>query len=184
MKTRTAFTLIELIIVLSILVALSGLVLPLCSDNLSVATQTATRSTLVEAREAMLQYWHDTKFVALNGVTTVATEAQRFSLAWLFLNPVTNSTAVQFDPNSRSGWNGPYMAISTADSAALGGPNLIDGWNQSLVVQYVSASSSLKDVRIVSAGPNGIIDIPLSTATSALTTSSIGDDLYVALMLR
>ena len=39
-------------------------------------------------------------------------------------------------------------------------------------------------VILFSAGPNGIIDIPSSTATSALTTSSIGDDLYVALMLR
>jgi prepilin-type N-terminal cleavage/methylation domain-containing protein len=184
MKTRTAFTLIELIIVLSILVALSGIVLPLCSENLTVAKETVTRSTLAEARQAMLQYWHDTKLIDLNGVTTFATEAQRFSLSWLFFNPVTNNSTVQFDPNARSGWHGPYLATSTADSAALGGPNLIDGWNQTLVVQYVNAGSSLKDVRIVSPGPNGAVDIPSNTATSALTTNSIGDDLYVALMLR
>ena len=184
MRTRTAFTLTELIIVLSILVALSGIVVPLCSENLAVAKETVTRSTLAQAREGMLQYWHDTKFIELNGLTTVASESQRFSLTWLFLNPVTNNTTVQFDPNSRSGWNGPYMSTATADAIAVGGPNLVDGWNQSLLVQYVDPNAVLKDVRIVSPGPNGAIDIPSNTATSALTTNSIGDDVYVALMLR
>lgn len=184
MKSRNAFTLVELIVVLSILIALSGIVLPLCSQNLASANEAATRSTLAETRNAVLQYWHDTKFIELNGVTTVATESQRFSLSWLFKNPVTNNSTVQFDRNTRSGWNGPYMATSTADSVALGGPNLIDGWNQTLIVQYVNPNDSLKDVRIVSAGPNGAIDIPSNTATSALTTNSIGDDIYVALVLR
>jgi len=183
MKTRTAFTLIELLVVLSILAALSGIVLPLCSESLNNANETVTRSTLAEARTAMLQYWHDTKFVGLNGVTTVATESQRFNISWLFANPVTNTSTVQFDPNLRTGWNGPYIATSTADTT-VGGPNLVDAWNQTLSVQYVNPSDTLKDVRIVSAGRNGVVDIPAATATSALTTSSIGDDLYVALMLR
>ena len=183
MKTRNGFTLIELIVVLSVLVALSGIILPLCVDNLNGANETATRSTLTEARTAMLQYWHDTKFVDLDGVTTVASESQRFNITWLFANPVTNTNAVQFDPNLKMGWNGPYIANSTADTTA-GGPNLVDAWNQTLVVQYVNPNVDLKDVRIVSAGRNGVVDIPAATATSALTTGSIGDDLYVALMLR
>ena len=57
MQTRNAFTLIELIVVLVILIALSGVVLPLCTDNLSGAAATATDATLAEARDAMLQYW-------------------------------------------------------------------------------------------------------------------------------
>lgn len=182
MKTRKAFTLIELLIVLSILAALSGVVLPLCSENLSTANETVTRSTLAEARAAMLQYWHDTKFLNLNGVTTVATEAQRFEIAWLFANPVTNTNSVQYDPNLRSGWNGPYLATSTVDSASS--PNLVDAWNQTLQVQYINPSGDLKDVRIVSPGRNGLVDIPAGIATSALTPSSIGDDIYVALSLR
>jgi type II secretory pathway pseudopilin PulG len=174
MKTRNAFTLVELIVVLCILISLSGVVVPLCSENLSSANETVTRSTLAEARLAMLLYWHDTKFVELNGVTTVATESQRFDIAWLFANPVTNTNTVQFDPNLRTGWNGPYIASST----------LVDAWNRPLSVQYVNPNGSLKDVRIVSAGPNGVVDIPAGTATSSLTTGSIGDDLYVALTLR
>jgi prepilin-type N-terminal cleavage/methylation domain-containing protein len=183
MKTRKAFTLIELIVVLSILAALGGIVLPLCSEKLSAASETATRSTLAEARIAMLQYWHDTKLVQLDGVNTVANESQRFNIAWLFANPVTNTSTIQFDPNQRVGWNGPYLATSTLDTT-VGGPGLIDAWNQPLTVQYVNPSAALKDVRIVSAGPNGVVDILAATATSALTTNSIGDDLYVALALR
>jgi prepilin-type N-terminal cleavage/methylation domain-containing protein len=184
MKSRNAFTLVELTVVLSILVALSSIVLPLCSENLIGANETATRATLAEARKAMLQYWHDTKVVELNGVTTVSTESQRFNLSWLFTNPVTHTTAIQFDPNLRTGWNGPYIATSTADSVAPAGPGLVDAWNQTLSVQYVNPSDSIKDVRIVSSGRNGVVDIPAGTATSALTTNSIGDDLYVALTLR
>lgn len=183
MKSRNALTLIELIVVLSILAALSGVVLPLCSENLTTANETATRTTLTEARTAILQYWHDTKFVKLDGVTTVATEAQRFNLTWLFANPVTNTNAIQFDPNLRSGWNGPYLATATLDSLA-GGPGLIDAWNQPLTVQYVNPADAIKDVRIVSAGRNGTVEIPAGTATTALTMNSIGDDLYVALTLR
>lgn len=183
MNTRNAFTLIELIVVLTILVALSGIVLPICSENLSTANATATRSTLAEARNAMLQYWHDSKFVALDGVTTFATESQRFEISWLFASPVTNTTSVQFDPNLRTGWNGPYIASSTTD-ADIAGPGLVDAWNQTLSVQYVNPGGSLKDVRIVSSGGNGVVDIPAGMATSSLTSSSIGDDLYVALSLR
>ncbi len=184
MKTRNAFTLIELIVVLSILIALGGILLPLCADNLSSAASTVTQATLAETRDAVLQYWHDTKHVTLDGITSLATESQRFDIAWLFANPVTGDATNQFDPNSQIGWRGPYVASSTADAIANGGPNLVDGWNQLLTVQYVDPSSSLKDLRILSAGANGVIDIPANIATSDLTTSSIGDDLYVALSLR
>jgi len=180
-KTRLALTLLELIAVLCILVALSGIAIPVCSDQLTVARQTATRSTLVEVQRAIQQYWHDTKLVPLDGVNSVATESQRFELVWLFRNPVTNDTQSQFNPNTRSGWNGPYLSSSTA---LLAGPNLIDAWNSLFEVQYVNPAQDVKDVRIVSAGPNGVVQIPANTASSLLGPSNIGDDLYVAMALR
>lgn len=183
MKTRKAFTLLELLVVLSLLVALSGIVLPICSESLSNANATATRSTLAETRDAMLQYWHDSKLVVLDGVNSVAAESERFEISWLFANPVTNTNTAQFDPNTRKGWNGPYIAVSTTDPEGVG-PGLVDAWNQPLSVHYVNPGGSLKDVRIVSAGQNGVVDIPAGMATSSLTTSNIGDDLYVALSLR
>lgn len=184
MKSRIAFTLAELIVVLSILIALGGLLLPLCANGVTTASETATRATLAESRTAILQYWHDTKLLQLDGLTTVATESQRFNLRWLFLSPVNESNVADFDPNLRSGWNGPYITTSTTDAIANGGPGLVDGWNLPLTIQYVNPGADLKDVRVVSAGLNGVIDIPANTASSALNSGSIGDDIYVALTLR
>ena len=184
MKSRNAFTLVELIVVLGILIALGGVVVPLCSDSLTTAAETVTDATLSETRAAVIQYWRDTKHVTLDGVNSLATESQRFEIAWLFADPVTNVTVSQFDANSRIGWNGPYIVCSTADAVANGSPGVVDGWNQLLTVQYLNPGDSLKDVRIVSAGANGVVDIPANVATADLTTASIGDDHYVALSLR
>ena len=184
MATRKALTLVELVIVLCILAALSSLVVPLCSDNVASAAETVTRASLTEVRDAMLKYWQDTKHVTLNGITSYAVETSRFDIAWLFDNPVTNDRTVQFDANTRIGWNGPYMAGTTADVVAWGGFTLLDGWNREIQVQYVDPTAELKDVRLVSAGPNGVIDMPAGTATTALTAANVGDDIYVALALR
>lgn len=184
MATRNALTLMELVIVLCILIALSSLVVPLCSDNVATAAKTVTRASLTEIRDAMLKYWQDTKHVTLDGISSFAVEADRFQLAWLFDNPVTNDRTVQFDVNTRIGWNGPYMAGTTADVAEWGGFTLLDGWNREIEVQYVDPTADLKDVRLVSAGPNGVVDLPAATATTALTPANIGDDIYVAIVLR
>ncbi|MBX3422185.1 MAG: prepilin-type N-terminal cleavage/methylation domain-containing protein [Pirellulaceae bacterium] len=181
MNTRLALTLIELIVVLTVLAALASITIPLCSDQLSNAAQSATRATLVESARALQHYWHDTKLIELDGMATVATESQRFNSIWLFRNPVTGDASNQFDPRLRIGWNGPYLLSVTAVG---GDPDLVDGWHQPLSVQYVNPGETLKDVRIVSAGANGTVDIPANVATSSLTPSHIGDDLYVAISLR
>lgn len=181
MKNHNGVTLVELIIVLSILAALSTLLIPLCGNQLQAAGTVATQATLVEVKQALQDYWHDTKFVALNGVTTVAQESERFQLNWLFRNPVTGDTTVAYDPNVKVGWNGPYLAVSNMQFSSVA---MVDAWNQELVVQYVNPADSMKDVRIVSPGPNGVLEISSSVASSSLTSGSIGDDLYVAITLR
>lgn len=181
--TRQALTLAELVVVLFILVALAGLAAPLCSGQMSSAAQSTTQASLANARDAVDQYWRDTKFLTLDGVGSVATEADRFNLRWLLKNPVTGNTTSSFDRNTRSGWNGPYLlAATTAPGAILEG--MVDGWNRTLVVQYVNPGNDLRDVRIVSAGPDGVINIAVGTPTASLTSNNIGDDLYVSLLLR
>ncbi|MGN6133228.1 MAG: hypothetical protein ACTHOU_01965 [Aureliella sp.] len=181
---RKALTLLELVVVLCILAALGGMVVPLCSGNVAAAADSVTRASLTEIRDALNQYWQDTQYLTLDGISSYATESQRFDLAWLFLNPVTGDGTNQFDPNLRSGWNGPYMAGTSADIATWGSLTFVDGWNRQFTVQYVNPSDDVKDVRIVSSGPDGVIDIPAATATAALTSADTGDDIYVALVLR
>ena len=184
MNRRTAFTLVELVVVLSILVAMAGIVTPLLSGTVDRANETVTARSLTVVRDALQEYWNDTKCVPLDGLTTVATEADRFSVIWLFRNPVTDDQTFGFDIETRIGWRGPYLSSSTGDQVALGEPALIDAWNELLTIQDVSPLSTVRDVRIVSAGPNRMVDIPPTTPTIALTQTDVGDDIYVALTLR
>lgn len=182
MRARSALTLLEMLVALSIIVALSGLVIPVCSGTMVSAAQTATEATLSEARQAVLRYWHDTKWVTLDGVGSFALESDRFNTVWLFKSPVSNDASVQYDPNLRVGWNGPYL--TAASMGHVTAPGLADAWNHALVAQYVNPGAEVKDVRLVSAGANGVIDIAAGTPTSSLTSNNVGDDLYVAISLR
>ena len=184
MRLRNALTLVELVVVLMVLAALAGLMMPLFAGTIQNANEVTTRQTLVEIRDAIAEYWQDTKYITLDGVTSVATEADRFSIDWLFANPVTGDSTFTFSANTCVGWRGPYLLGTTGDIVALGSPQLIDAWNNPVHVQDVDPSAMLRDVRVVSGGPDGSISIPGSTATTALTTTDVGDDLYVALTLR
>lgn len=181
---RSGLTLIELVIVLMVLAGLSGVLVPLFAGTMQDAKVAATEASLVQIRDATSEYWLDTKYVALDGVTTVATESNRFDIQWLMTNPVTGDTTTDFSPSTRIGWRGPYLYASTGDVVAHGSPLMIDAWNQPIVVQDVNPSALLRDIRVVSAGPDGVVDIPSATATDILTETDIGDDLYVTLSLR
>jgi type II secretory pathway pseudopilin PulG len=184
MRSHSALTLIELVVVLSILAALSGVMIPLFSGTVQNANTVTTNRSLNHVGQSIAEYWRDTKHVALDGVTSVATETNRFDIRWLFANPVTDDTNSGFSINSRIGWRGPYLSVSTGDQVTSGSPFVIDAWNHSIVVQDVDPLAVVRDVRIVSAGPDGIISIPDSTATELLTANDVGDDYYVALTLR
>ena len=184
MRSRTALSLIELIVVISVLAAISGILIPVFTGTIHTANEVATKRTLVEVRDTVANYWSDMKHVTLDGVTTVATDADRLNIDWLFANPVTGDTTFDFDFNTQIGWRGPYLAESTGDLVAAGSPYLIDAWNNEIEIQDVDSTATLRDVRIVSGGPDGTIDIPTATATSALTANDIGDDIYVAFSLR
>lgn len=222
---RSALTLIELVVVLTILVALAGLVVPQLVATSENARITATRSTLTAVRDAMMRYWLDTKYLALNGPSgTPATAAantagtssldanatvNRFQVRWLFENPENapsvsgDELVVTYNPDTQLGWNGPYLEEETGEylvdasfgfSALYGnanGPAILDafssesngGFPRPVVVQAVDDGTRL-DCRVVSAGPDGVLDTPASVFTEALTLAMTGDDEYVSFTLR
>ena len=184
MSLRKAFTFTEMIVVLCVVAALASLSLPILSDTQQIASTKSTQATLRELGLAASQYWSDCKLIKLDGTTTVATEATRFQVRWLFRSPQTDTRSKSFDINSKSGWNGPYLLYPTGNPSQFGDVTIVDAWNHAVVIQDVSSTSTPRDVRIVSGGPNGSIDIPANTASASLNSSDIGDDLYVALQLH
>ncbi len=184
MRTRKGHTLVELVVVLSVLAALAGMLVPLFTGTIQNAQQVTTEHSLVSVRDAVREYWRDTKHVTLNGITSVAIETNRLDISWLFANPVTGDATEDFSPNTLMGWRGPYLVSSTGGNVPVLSPSLIDAWNNQIAIQDVDPSASLRDVRIVSGGPDGSVNIPPSTATSDLTSTDIGDDVYVTLALH
>ncbi len=136
-------------------------------------------------------------------------------LRYLFINPLTENTLTTADPGStdatvtynpayRLGWRGPYLVpnngavytFNPATAAATGfleqygesgDPAVMDGWGNPIVIQNPGpAPDGALDVRLVSAGPNGIVNIDPTVSTAALLAnpSLTGDDVWISFELR
>jgi len=144
-------TLIELVVVLTVLVALSAIVVPLVSSNSATARDTATRATLREVRDVILnRYLVD---VTDPTVITVTLEGQSVSvqapptIRSLFQKP---AHLPSYNPSVRLGWNGPYLVENgarypgtaaavaqgfTADYGTPGDPAILDCWGNPIVIR-------------------------------------------------
>jgi prepilin-type N-terminal cleavage/methylation domain-containing protein len=85
------------------------------------------------------------------------------------------------------------VAASTTPNGVTipGDPAVLDGWGDPIVIQNPSAilpggtlPDGGQDVRLVSAGPNGVVDTPPWVLTSALTAGQTGDDIVVSFEVR
>jgi len=184
-RKRTGLTLAELLIVVTVLTALLSLVLPAVGHYLAESRDAVTRQTLARLRDVVVLYWSD-----MGEVPT--------PLRALFVNPKTGDGTLDYDPVYRRGWRGPYVvhqegvlyriddtANFTADYGQNGDFAVHDGWGRPLVVQCPGTlADGRKDVRIVSAGPDGVLNVPRAAATASLTSTDIGDDLWIAVEVR
>ncbi len=220
-KRNQGLTLVELVVVLTILVALGGLVIPRLMATTEVARETATLASAVEIRDAVLRFWSDCKYAypSKDLHPDVNANDQRIQLGHLLELP---STFPVFNPNLRLGWNGPYLQSDgrlysiddgSGFTSAYGDASQpavrdtfanqdydLDGVVESglpFVIQEPTLSnlglSSLvheigeqREVRVVSAGPNGILEIEESRFASELESNPAlkGDDIYVSFTLR
>jgi type II secretory pathway pseudopilin PulG len=123
----------ELIVVLGILAALAGLVVPLMNGVANDAQQTTTQATMKALREAVLAYYQDMKGIPLprplpgTSFTIDATGIPQSLKELQFLpsdvsgNPIqldANGNSIQFNPATRRGWRGPYVVQATGRFAS------------------------------------------------------------------
>lgn len=203
----SGFSLLELVIVLAVLtltasVAAFSLRSPrvYTSDRPVSAEEIVTSASLVTLRDALLGtsqspgLWPD-----LGGQPHFFPR----SLASLFQAP-TNlpGQLVSYSPRTRLGWRGPYLAGGgslysvdstrgfTTDYGAPGDPVALDGWGHPIVLQVpavagVSEADAVRNARLVSAGPDGILQTPRTRLTpSDIPLPLRGDDLVLFLQVK
>ena len=199
--TRRAYSLLELLVVLVILIAVTMMVIPLVTTQIETGdgqartpNEISTQATLNVIRDAM---------IGDNGVLeNVGHEPDAIPRDISELVDEKPPERVQqslpqltkYDPLANIGWQGPYMLPTGTDDE--GRPTLVDGWGNEIKIQAdfdgdgkVNREES-KFIRIVSAGPNGEIETPQDISNmvpgnenepSALTKADCGDDLVVFL---
>ena len=174
-------TLIELTVVLLVLVALAGVVVPYVSGTGRTAMCQATDATMQAVKEAIMGgrggagFYGDTLgFYPKDTKDTTA----NFNLKYLFTQP---SGWGVYNPKTGLGWRGPYLMSATTNLYAVGtgakelnssfgnstfidvavanGDSVIlDGWGRPLIIQIPTAGCSYsltnpsQCARIVSAG--------------------------------
>jgi len=159
-----------------------------------------TQQSLTGLRDTIAQiYWQDSYQTLPRPNMSVSPSRQNApQLRYLFVNPQTEDATMQYDPVYRRGWRGPYLiwrngSFYTINAASNfteqygenGDPTVLDGWGNPIVLQNPGvAADGSQDVRLVSAGPDGVLNTPPNVLTANLTAALTGDDAYVSFELR
>ncbi|MEZ6187111.1 MAG: prepilin-type N-terminal cleavage/methylation domain-containing protein [Planctomycetota bacterium] len=201
LRAARGFTLTELVVVLLVLVAVAGIVVPTVGGLGEDSKRAATEASLVRVREALLGDASGAGYLAdMDGLTPGTPPVRTLLLRDLFLQ----GAAPAYAPATRRGWNGPYLrhvagtyAITdppvgsgfTSAYGAPGDPCVLDGWGNPIVVQRPTAASGGSDeardrnVRLVSAGPNGVLDSDPAALDPATLSGTQGDDFVLFLFV-
>jgi prepilin-type N-terminal cleavage/methylation domain-containing protein len=198
---RDALTLLEVAVVVVILATLAMLVYPRVEQTEDNASSAATTTNMVALRDVILdRYWNDMKDVLPAGVVPTdgyprpnsannpQSRTQHPQLYFLFVRP---DGAPVYDPASRRGWNGPYLkhtggrypvpgTVYTPTYGQEGDPTVVDGWGRPIVLQYL-IDSGTDYSRLVSAGPDGVINTPANVPYPGRDNSVCGDDIVLYL---
>jgi prepilin-type N-terminal cleavage/methylation domain-containing protein len=197
---RRGFTLVELVIVLAVIAAAAGLVVPLINLD---SNDGSGEGTLEQTAKVSLQRLRETIIGSTDQAGYYA-DLRRLpqTIADLFVAPVYLPAAEQkFNPATRLGWRGPYVqnqsgtygvdasrgfladySAKTYDAANIDAA-VLDPWGNPIVIQAPttgSAAERLKNTRVVSAGANKIIETNPALLSPAPSTR--GDDVVVFLL--
>jgi len=232
--SRAGLTLLELVMVVSILAILTALVVPGMSDQQEETRKTVARATLQELRDVIANRYaqdmvspivslpvpHPSDSVrnATVGQATGTSTTALPQLHFLFVNPNQYDfdttppymAVSDYDPQTRIGWNGPYVMQkattypnptnvrfpkdpnNTGDWASYGFTNMFgqpgdfsinDPWGSPFVIYIfpqLHGGTTAYTAYLTSAGPNRALDVA-SWSINADGTLNSGDDLALAI---
>jgi len=196
-RTR-AFSLLELVVVLVILIATAVLVMPFISTDVEVvsgekhsANAIATQTTLrivqdaIAGDEGVLENLSHEPNVLPRSIEELVEQEPPQKIY------EESPELSHYDPVFRIGWRGPYLFPTGKTND--GRPTVVDGWGRELQIQVdfdedgTITQTESQFIRIVSAGENGLIETPLgeenmkpgTDESQELTLEECGDDLVM-----
>lgn len=194
-KTKLAhqqgMTLMELTVVLLVLTALAGLAVPYIDGTGATAQCTATETTMVAIRDAIVGSYEQPGYLedmgALPGTLSAlvndhycagSSDPERTAAK---CNDAEGTWTEQpaYNPATKRGWRGPYLLNTILASAKIGSTNfadnayvaapvvedspvILDSYGNPIIIQNAGS-----DARLVSAGPNGVLETTLSDTEGA-----------------
>ncbi|MEZ6087108.1 MAG: prepilin-type N-terminal cleavage/methylation domain-containing protein [Pirellulaceae bacterium] len=211
-RIPNGFTMMELLLTLSILSAVGLMVAPMLTRRHHHSTMQSTMQSMGALRQAILLDYRNDMFESLP-YPADPTRVQHPQLKYLYDHPLSyqavDPTAIEatsqwtYDPVSGRGWSGPYIDHASGRRAAYkidaargftdaygmtGDAAPVDGWGNPIVLQQpvssgaIHSSTSLNFARLVSAGRDGVLQTPLNVPQP--TTTDVGDDIVVYLRSR
>lgn len=196
-KIQPGFSLIELVMVLVIIGMLAGLVVSQVGGSVERVESDSTQATMHTVREAIESFMHDNGDLLMpNPMMKDLARQNAPQLCYLFINPDTETPEPTFDPQTATGWRGPYIKtqseqifLTDAQASSRGlservgftgdfglneDPTVFDGWSNPLVINfedmtYTPGGPTWRIYYLASAGPDGSLETPPTT----------GDDIRV-----
>lgn len=199
---QRGFTLVEVIVVLSVVLLLTGIAVPMLSSYMEDGRRARAEAECKVVGAAVLSFYKDLGVyparngsgtnnscqVLLTGPTTPTTNPWNANHGWitagmssttgdrldnhLLSNAPQGSTSAAYPTTGSMRWRGPYSNGGTP----------LDPWGRPYIVNvvagYRSHPTNFKRLWVMSAGPNGVFD---TSANATATTQITGDDIGMML---
>lgn len=152
---RDGFTLIEIIVVITVISILAGAAIPVAAKVLAAQSRKATREEMRGLADASLEFFRDTN------------------------NPPHAIVDLEVDPKAAysKGWAGPYLPGVVADPLSQKSGYRTDAWSHDYAVEYGAGLS------ITSLGEDGVAgggnDIPLDVDFTPIRREETQDELRI-----
>lgn len=195
---QQGFTLVEVIVVLSVILLLTGIAVPMLSSYMEDGRRARAESECKTIGAAMMSFYKDVGryparngsgvddyvYVLATGTTKATSNPWSAGHTWanwamnatrgdivdnhLLTNAPSGQTSAAYATTGNMKWRGPYIA----------GPAPLDPWGRPYVINVISGyynnATNYKRLWVVSAGPNGQFD---TSYTATATTDLAGDDI-------
>jgi len=198
-RRHHGLTLLELVVVLTVLVALAAIIVPTLTGTSESAQSTVAQANLRQLEDLIIRYRADNHRLPRPGFADLNEgRVNAPQLRYLFLNPGAQNTAWPgpgpdptgtafntFDATSRNGWNGPYFPGRsipyrlgngfTNEFGVDGDPALPDVWGRAeVLVTRTTTTPGLRFTWLQSAGLNGVLEVPPDGVLTGAPYAGVG----------